>query len=103
MNRDFDEVYHELQGVESGDDVHRLLKLKGIRGLRSDGRSCPVSNYIKKECGLTSVFVGSRIVPDFVNSADIQHGYLLPVAVRGFITQFDNGYAYQDLDEEYES
>ena len=100
MTRDFEDVYDELSRM-SADDIHNLLKVKGIRGYRASGRYCPIANYLMQECGLSNVHVGTKIVPNFHTFNDIYGPRACPTpsGVKRFIEDFDGGFGYQDLQE----
>lgn len=110
MKREFEDVVEELSRM-SPDDIHNLLKVNGIKGKLGDGCSCPIANYIIRECGLTSIHVGTRITPDFQPGMSVfaPEGVDTPRSVRDFIEAFDGSLddvthgPYAELIQEEES
>lgn len=76
-----------------------LLKDLGIRGSKHDSMKCPLTNYIKKECGWAETVI---VAPNFFSaypSKDCYDDPGMPTAVissgfenvKNFIAQFDQG------------
>ena len=74
---------------ETGESVMAALREKGVKGYRSQCSRCPVANYLKA-CGFTDVTVAGH-ANRYNRSDDSDESILLPLGVRDWIAQFDQG------------
>lgn len=74
-------------------DIAEVLRVRGIKGVRSDPAHCPIAEFLHAEgWGAKVLTFNAYVGPRMGSRLNVQ----LPVAVSKFIKDFDRG-AYPDL------
>lgn len=73
------------------ESVTAKLREKGIKGYRRIAHSCPLANYLKQECGVKDVTIGTTANIYQGESQTSDESYILPDGVKVWVQSFDDG------------
>jgi len=73
------------------ESVTAKLREKGIKGYRRLAHSCPLAKYLKQECQVQDVTVGTTANIYQGESQTPDESYMLPDGVKVWVQNFDDG------------
>ena len=77
---------------DTPESVTAKLREKGIKGYRRIAHSCPLAKYLKQECGVENVTIGTTAnVFSGPTAHTSDESYMLPDGVKVWVQNFDDG------------
>lgn len=89
MGNTLADVVGKLEAMGSADQIALELEAQGIRARMSDGNSCAISEYVKRNVETSYVFTSSSFVSALVDGRGDSKP--LPRVARAFVARFDRG------------
>lgn len=75
----------------TSEEVAESLKVKGHKGYRRVGGSCPLANYLNSELGDGNGFSVGFCFTELYNSGRVLAEVTHSPQIKGFVNQFDDG------------